>query len=73
MLPAADGHVIFLHRLKQGALGFRSGAVDFVGEQNVGEDGTGLKFHLFLPPLIFHDDAGADDIGGHEVRRELNP
>jgi len=65
---------VFLHRFEHRRLGFRCGAVDFVGQDDLSEDGAGLELKLaFAGRGVFHDDIGADDIGGHQVRRELNP
>ena len=38
---AVDGHLALLHRLEEGGLGTRRGAVDLVREQDVREDGAG--------------------------------
>ena len=41
---AADRDLALLHRLEQRRLHFGRGAVDLVGEQDVGEDGTLANF-----------------------------
>ena len=64
----ADGDLFFLHGFEQGALDFGRGAVDFVGQDEVGEDGAfpgGKAAGLRIVNL------GADDIGGQQVGREL--
>ena len=68
----ADGDAVLLHRLEQGALGFRRGAVDLVGEHEVRENRAFAELeHLAaLRALVEHD--GADHVGGHEVGRELD-
>ena len=69
----AGGDVVFLHGFEERGLCFGRGAVDFVGEQEVGEDGAFDEFEdAFLGFLIFFEDVGADDVGGHEVRCELD-
>ena len=70
---AARGDRAFLHRLQHGRLGFGRGAVDFVGQADLGEDRPPLE--LELPPSLgrFHDHVGAQDVGGHQVGRELDP
>ena len=50
---------------------FGGGAVDLVGEHEVAEDRSLLEAE---PPLaaLLDDDVRADDVGRHEVRRELD-
>lgn len=62
----------FLHRLEQGGLCFGGGSVDFVGEDEIGEERTGLEFESFPTLVGFHHDIGADHIGGHEIGGELD-
>ncbi len=48
--------------------------VDFVCEDDVGEDRPGREHHLpAAGRRIFLDDVGAGDVGRHQVRGELNP
>ena len=70
---AAHGAGQFLHGFEQRALGLRRRAVDFVGQQDVGENrppderpGAAAVGGIFL------DDVGARDVAGHQVRRELD-
>ena len=65
----AEGDLAFLHGLEEGALDLGGGAVDFVGEEEVGEDGAlvGAEAAGF-----FVEDFGAEDIGGEEVDGELD-
>ncbi len=71
-MVCADGHLLLLHGLEQGRLGLWRGAVDFVGQQKIGEDGPGLEIeHLFAVAVILHH-GGADHIGGHQVGSELD-
>ena len=37
---AINGDAAFLHDFEEGGLGFGGGAVDFVGEEELGEDGA---------------------------------
>jgi hypothetical protein len=48
------------------------GAVDFVGEHDLREDWSGLETHFAFAVIRFGHDVGADDVGGHQVRRELD-
>jgi hypothetical protein len=48
-----------------------AGAVDLVGQQQVGEDRTRLEAELALAVLL-DQDVGADDVGRHQVGRELD-
>ncbi len=68
---AARGDLVFLHGFEQGGLGFGRRAVDFVGEDDVGEDRAGDKGEAPAGIGIL-EDFGAGDIGGHEVRCELD-
>jgi hypothetical protein len=65
----ADRHLALLHHLQQGGLDLCRGAVDLVGEQEVAEDGAELRLELTLVRPV---DAGADEVGGDEVGRELD-
>ena len=59
-----------LHRFEQRALRLRGGAIDFVGEQDVGEDRALLDAEDGGLRVV---DARAEDVGRHHVRGELNP
>ena len=61
---AVDGDLRFVHGFEQGGLRLRRGAVDLVGQQDVGEDGAGLEFELLLDGIV---DADADDVAGQHV------
>ena len=67
-LPA-DGDLALLHRLEQRALHLGRRPVDLVGQHQVGEDRA--ERHLELAELLVVDPR-ADDVGGHEVGRELD-
>ena len=69
MRLAADRHLPLLHRLEQGALHLGGRAVDLVGEHEVREHRP--ERDLELAELLV-EDPGADDVGGHEVGRELD-
>ena len=72
MRHGAAGNGALLHGFEQRGLGLRRGAVDFVGQNEMGEDRPGLKAqHLVAVVVRFHDHA-ADDIGGHQVGGELD-
>ena len=60
---------MLLHDLEERRLHLRGRAVDLVGEQEVAEDGSELRLER---PLIGPVDARADEVGGHEVGRELH-
>ena len=68
----ADRDADVLHRLEQRRLRLRRGAVDLVGEHDVGEDRPGLELEERAAVRVLLDDVGADDVGGHQVRRELD-
>jgi hypothetical protein len=61
-----------LHGLEQRGLSLGSGAVDLVGQHQVGEDGAGLEPQRLRSPVAGLDDHAADDIGRHQVGRELD-
>jgi hypothetical protein len=63
---------VFLHGFEERGLGFRSGAIDFVAEQEVAENGSGREFEAGAADAIVDEDLGADEIGGHEIRGELD-
>ena len=70
---AANGDLVFLHRLEQRRLRPGRRAIDFVGEDDVGEDRTADESNLPLPRRhVFFDDLGAENVGRHEVGRELD-
>jgi len=67
-----DGDGLLGHGFEEGGLGFGGGAVDFVGEDEVAEDGAGLELPVALAAVVGGDDGGADDVSGHEVGCELD-
>jgi len=64
-----DGDLLFAHAFEEGALDARAGAVDFVGEDDVREDGAGDELE-FSGTLV--EDGVAGDVAGEEVRGELD-
>ena len=66
----ADRHLPLLHHLEQGRLHLGRGAVDLVGEQEVAEHRPELGVELVLAGAVH---PRADEVGRHEVRRELDP
>ena len=64
----ADSDLTLLHGFEQSALHLGRSTVDFVGQHEVGEDGT-LFHDEFL--VLLTVDHGADDVGGQQVGREL--
>ncbi len=69
-ITAGDGAL--LHGFEQRLLRFGRSAVDFVGQDQVGEDGAGLEAQRFGAAIAGFDHHAAHDIGRHEVRRELD-
>ncbi len=69
----ADGDFALLHCLQQCRLSFRRRSVDFVGENDVGENRSG---HELKPSpsgfgvLLQH--IRAQNVAGHQIGRELN-
>ncbi len=69
---AADRHGLLLHHLQQGRLGLGGGAVNLVGQHEVGENRAVPKAERLAPAIAFLEDVRADDVRGHHVGRELN-
>ena len=65
----ADRDLVLLHDLEQCRLDLGRGAVDLVGEEEVREDGAGLDVEAGLVGAV---DPRPDEIGGHEIGRELD-
>ena len=64
---------MLLHGFQQRALRFWRGAVDFVRQHDVAENRTGTERVYRVALLVLLQHVGAGDVGGHEIRRELNP
>ena len=69
---AGDRDVIFLHRLEQRRLGSGACPVDFVGHQQLGEYRSPHKMKTAAPVGGLFQDFGAENIGGHQIGRELD-
>jgi len=69
MGDAVCGHLKLLHGFQQRRLRARRGAVDFVGQNNLGENRAGPEFE-FRTLLI--KDQRAGDIGRQQVGSKLN-
>jgi len=57
---AFGGHLPLFHRLEQGALRLRGGAVDFVRQQNLTEDRSGQEAEI--GPLAVEDHPARDEL-----------
>ena len=66
---AVDGHLRFVHGFEKSGLRARGGAVDFVGQHNVGENRAGAEFKFARVGMI---DADAQDVTGQQVGSELH-
>ena len=66
---AVDRNARLFHRFEQRRLRFGRRAVHFVGEHDVGHDRTGARRELRRLRI---EDRRADDVGGHQVRRECD-
>ena len=58
------GDLRFVHRFQERRLGLRGGAVDFVGDDDIGEDRAGLEFEALRGRVEYAD---ADDVAGQQV------
>ena len=66
---AADGDLMLLHHLEQGALHLGGRPVDLVGEQQVGEDRAELGLELAGVLMV---DPRSGQVGWHQVGGELD-
>src|SRR5216683_754030 len=66
---AVDGDLRFVHGFEKRGLRARGGAVDFVSENDVGENRAGAEFKFARFGIV---DADAEDVAGEQVRRELD-
>ena len=69
---AGDGHLAFLHRLKQRRLGAGAGAVDLIRHQQLTEHRPFQKAEGAPAIGRGFKDFGAENVGGHQVGRELD-
>ena len=66
---AIDGDLALLHRLQQRGLGLRCGAVDLVGQDELGHDGTGPVLEA---TGLLVEDVDPGDVAGEEIGGELD-
>jgi hypothetical protein len=64
--------VLLLHRLEERRLRLRSGAIDLIGKEEIRKDRSRFEAECLLATLVLDDDVRADNIGRHEVGRELD-
>jgi hypothetical protein len=69
---AANGDLMFLHRLQQGGLRLGGRAVDLVGQNDVAENRSLDELHAAMAVGRLFEDFGAGDVGWHQVGRELD-
>ena len=67
---AVDRHLPLAHRLQQRALRPRRGAIDLVGQHDVGEDRPAAEHELARLGVV---EAAAGDVARQEIGRELDP
>jgi hypothetical protein len=70
---AGHGHGPLRHRLQQRRLCLRRCPVDLVGQHQLCEHRARPVAELAPTGLVLLEDVGADDVGRHQVRRELQP
>ena len=71
--PPGDGDAVFLHRFQQGGLRFGRRAVDFVGQDDVGEERPLDEDEGAAARLVgFLENIRSGDVRGHQVGRELD-
>ena len=66
---AVDSNLTLLHRLQERSLGLRCGAVDLVGEDELGDDGTGPVFEA---AGLLVEDVDPGHVAGEEIGSELD-
>ncbi len=66
---AFGGDLALLHGFEQGALGFRGGPVDFVGENQLRKDRAGQETEF---AALAVEDRDAGDVGRQQVAGELD-
>lgn len=65
----ANRHLALLHRFEESALDLGGCAIDFIGQNEVGEDGTEMRAKLAILRLKYHC---ADHVAGEQIGRELD-
>jgi len=66
---AVDGNLSFVHGFEESGLGARGGAINFVSQHDVGEDGPLPEFEFARFGIV---DADAEHIAGQQVGSELD-
>jgi hypothetical protein len=66
---ALDSDLPLLHRLEQRRLGLGRGAVDLVGQEQMGEDRSAPELEAALALIV---DRAAGDVARQQVRGELD-
>ena len=69
MADAVNRHRFFFHDLQKSGLRLRRRAIDFIRHQDIREDRAGSELKTAGLEV---EDVRADDIGGHQIRRELD-
>ena len=64
--------MVLLHRLQEGRLRLGSGAIDLVRQHDVGEYRAFLELEAPAAVGCLQHNVGADQVGWHQVRSELN-
>jgi hypothetical protein len=73
MQLAAHGDTLLLHRFQQRRLCLGRGAIDFIGQNDIGEYRTALKLENLSPRGIVGEHVGAGNVRRHEIGGELDP
>ena len=76
MRRAAHGYMLFLHRLQQSRLSLGRRSVDFVRQNNLGEDRASKKLRLVADAsffLNFLEHVCTRDVSRKQIRCELDP
>ena len=71
MRLARHGDMLFLHGFEQGGLGFGSGSVDLVGEEDVTKNRSALELEGAFSAVL-RQDLRAYHVGGQEIGGELD-
>ncbi len=66
---AIDRHLRFVHRFQQGRLRAGRGAIDLIGQHDIGKNGPVAKLELARLRIV---NTHAEDIAGQKVAGELN-
>ncbi len=66
---AVDGGLAFFHRFEQRGLRARRGAIDFVHQQQIGEDRPAMQRKRTGGQI---ENVRSNDVGRHQVRRALD-